>query len=59
MPGVRQKDEPGGYAERVIINCLAYSDGSVWRRPGFRGRCVSVKRRETPALVRGLRAGAA
>lgn len=37
--------EPQDYGEQVIINCLAYSDGSVWKRPGFRGRCEPIKRR--------------
>jgi hypothetical protein len=39
------KGGPEEYAEQVIINCLAYSDGSVWKRPGYRGRCESIKRR--------------
>ena len=31
------------FSERVVINCIAYSDGSRWKRPGFDGNCEPEK----------------
>ena len=33
----------GVETERVIITCLVYRDGSIWRRAGFMGNCPPVK----------------
>ena len=33
------KNDPKDHAESVIINCITYADGSVWKRASFTGRC--------------------
>jgi hypothetical protein len=43
--GALEKDGRRPFIERVVINCLAYSDGSRWKRPGFDGSCEPEKPR--------------
>ena len=43
--GALEKDERRPFIERVVINCIAYSDGSRWMRPGFDGGCEPEKPR--------------
>jgi hypothetical protein len=41
--GALGKDGRRPFIERVVINCIAYSDGSRWKRPGFDGSCEPEK----------------
>jgi hypothetical protein len=37
--GALSKDARAPLAERVILQCVIYSDGSLWRQPSFTGDC--------------------
>ena len=43
--GALEKDRRRPFIERVVINCIAYSDGSRWKRPEFDGSCEPEKPR--------------
>ena len=43
--GALEKNARNPYNERIVINCVAYSDGSMWRHPSYTGRCEPERRR--------------